>query len=107
MPILLVLGIILLPRLLLLTGLSVPGQGMLGLLVGISQQQPILWPSLALVIASAVAVALFPGLRRNPVAVLGPGAGDAMAAAIEHRRGDRLWWRGEGADPLELYRALE
>jgi H+/gluconate symporter-like permease len=77
-PILVVLGIIILPRLLLLSGLSVPGQGMLGQLVGFSQQQPILWPSLALVIASGVAVALFPGLRRNTVAVLGQGADDAI-----------------------------
>ncbi len=77
-PILVVLGIIMLPRVLLLSGLSVPGTAVLGQLIGFSQQQPILWPSLALVIATAVAVLLFPGLRRNTVAVLGQGADDAI-----------------------------
>jgi H+/gluconate symporter-like permease len=77
-PILVVLGIILLPRLLLLSGLVVAGQGSLGAFVGFSQQQPILWPSLALVIATGVAIALFPGLRRNTMTVLGQGADDAI-----------------------------
>jgi H+/gluconate symporter-like permease len=77
-PILVVLGIILLPRLLLLSGLTLTEQGVLGGLVGFSQQQPILWPSLALVMATVVAVLLFPGLRRNTVAVLGQGADDAI-----------------------------
>jgi H+/gluconate symporter-like permease len=77
-PILVVLGIILLPRLLLLSGLVVAGQGSLGAFVGFSQQQPILWPSLALVIATGVAIALFPGLRRNTMSVLGQGADDAI-----------------------------
>jgi H+/gluconate symporter-like permease len=77
-PILVVLGIILLPRLLLLSGLVVAGEGSLGAFVGFSQQQPILWPSLALVIATGVAIALFPGLRRNTMSVLGQGADDAI-----------------------------
>ncbi|MDA7086623.1 GntP family permease [Pseudomonas sp. SA3-5] len=77
-PILVVLGIIVLPRLLLLSGAIVPGQGGLGQLVGFSQQQPILWPSLALVIATGVAVMLFAGLRRNTLALLGQGADDAI-----------------------------
>jgi H+/gluconate symporter-like permease len=77
-PILVVLGIILLPRLLLLSGVVVAGQGSLGAFVGFSQQQPILWPSLALVIATGVAIALFPGLRRNTMNVLGQGADDAI-----------------------------
>lgn len=78
LPILVVLGIILLPRLLLLSGVVVAGQGSLGAFVGFSQQQPILWPSLALVIATGVAIALFPGLRRNTMSVLGQGADDAI-----------------------------
>ncbi|MEK8080246.1 GntP family permease [Pseudomonas sp. XK-1] len=77
-PILVVLGIILLPRLLLLSGVVVAGEGSLGAFVGFSQQQPILWPSLALVIATGVAIALFPGLRRNTMNVLGQGADDAI-----------------------------
>ncbi len=78
LPIVLVLGIILLPRLMLLGGVAQPGQGALGMLVAFSQQQPILWPSLALVVASLVAVLLFPSLRRNTVALLGQGADDAI-----------------------------
>jgi len=74
-PILVVLGIIMLPRMLLL---SVPGAAVLGQLVGFSQQESTLWPSLALVIATVVAVLLFPGLRCNTVAVLGQGADDAI-----------------------------
>jgi len=77
-PILVVLGIILLPRLLLLSGVVVAGEGSLGAFVGFSQQQPILWPSMALVIATGVAIALFPGLRRNTMNVLGQGADDAI-----------------------------
>ncbi|HSX90056.1 MAG TPA: GntP family permease [Pseudomonas sp.] len=78
LPIVVVLGVIVLPRLLLLSGAVVSGQGVLGQVVGFSQQQPIIWPSLALVLATAVAVALFPGLRRNTVAVLGQGADDSI-----------------------------
>ena len=78
LPIAVVLGVIVLPRLLLLSGAVVSGQGVLGQVVGFSQQQPIIWPSLALVLATAVAVALFPGLRRNTVAVLGQGADDSI-----------------------------
>jgi H+/gluconate symporter-like permease len=77
-PILVVLGIIMLPRLLLLSGAIVPGQGLLGPLLGFSQQQPILWPSLALVVATGVAVMLFAGLRRNTLVLLGQGADDAI-----------------------------
>ena len=57
-PILVVLGIILLPRLLLLSGVVVAGEGSLGAFVGFSQQQPILWPSLALVIAWGATAAI-------------------------------------------------
>jgi H+/gluconate symporter-like permease len=77
-PILVVLGIIMLPRLLLFSGLTPSGPGLVGQLVGFSQQQPILWPSLALVVATLVAVVLFPGLRRNTGVVLGQGADDAI-----------------------------
>ncbi|MEX6502829.1 GntP family permease [Pseudomonas zhanjiangensis] len=77
-PIVLVLGIIMSPRLLLLTGLVAPGEGAMGALVAFSLAQPILWPSLALVIASAAALLLFPGLRRNTLVILGQGADDAI-----------------------------
>jgi len=77
-PILVVLGVILLPRLLLLVSLAVPGEGLVGQAVAFSQQQPILWPSLALIAATGVAVVLFPALRRNTLSILGQGADDAI-----------------------------
>jgi H+/gluconate symporter-like permease len=78
LPIAVVLGVIILPRLLLASDVVVAGQGVLGQVVGFSQQQPIIWPSFALILATVVAIALFPGLRRNTVAVLGQGADDAI-----------------------------
>ncbi|MVW76012.1 GntP family permease [Pseudomonas xionganensis] len=77
-PIVVVLGVIMLPRLLLLSGGVTAGEGVLGQLVGFSQKQPIIWPSLALVIATLVAILLFPALRRNTVALLGQGADDSI-----------------------------
>ena len=77
-PIIVVLGIILLPRLLMLSGMAAPGEGSLGGLLAFSQSQPILWPSLALIIATGVAVLMFPALRRNTVGLLGQGADDAI-----------------------------
>ena len=78
LPIAVVLGVIILPRLLLASGAVVAGQGLLGQVVGFSQQQPIIWPSFALILATLVAIALFPGLRRNTIAMLGQGADDAI-----------------------------
>ncbi|UYP32349.1 hypothetical protein OEG79_09785 [Pseudomonas sp. Z8(2022)] len=77
-PIVVVLGIILLPRLLALSAAVVPGEGALGGLLAFSQAQPILWPSLALVIATSVAVLMFPSLRRNTLGLLGQGADDSI-----------------------------
>ena len=78
LPIAVVLGVIILPRLLLASGAIVAGQGLLGQVVGFSQQQPIIWPSFALILATLVAIALFSGLRRNTIAMLGQGADDAI-----------------------------
>ena len=61
-----------------LSGAVVPGEGALGGLLAFSQAQPILWPSLALVIATGVAVLMFPALRRNTVGLLGQGADDSI-----------------------------
>src|SRR5690606_6245712 len=77
-PILVVLGIIMSPRLLMLSGLVTVGEGSLGQIVAFSQQRPILWPSLALMIATAVAILLFPTLRRNTLRILGQGADDSI-----------------------------
>lgn len=77
-PIGVVLGVILLPRVLLLAGVSPTGASALSTVLLFSQQQPILWPSLALVIATLVSIALFASLRRNTLAVLGQGADDSI-----------------------------
>lgn len=77
-PIAVVLGVIMLPRLLLLSGGVTAGEGLLGGLVSFSQKQPIIWPSLALVIATVVANVLFPALRRNTMTLLGQGADDSI-----------------------------
>lgn len=78
MPIFAVLGIILLPRLLGLFGMVEAGEGMLGALLAFSQAQPILWPSLALVLATVLAILMFPALRRNMLQTLGQGADDSI-----------------------------
>ncbi|SFT37292.1 GntP family permease [Pseudomonas marincola] len=77
-PIALVLGIIVLPRLFLLAGIDPAGSGAFAQVLNFSQRQPILWPSLALMVATLVAIGLFPGLRRNTLATLGQGADDAI-----------------------------
>ncbi|WP_339490653.1 GntP family permease [Pseudomonas sp. EL_65y_Pfl2_R95] len=77
-PMVVVLGVIILPRLLLVAGFGTRSNGTLGSIVQFSLQQPILWPSLALVIATLMAILLFPGLRRNTLGVLGQGADDAI-----------------------------
>src|SRR3990167_8173258 len=77
-PILVVLGVIILPRVLLLSGAIAPGQGLLGQLLGFSLQQPILWPSLALVFATGIAVMLFAGLWGNTLWPPGQGADDSI-----------------------------
>lgn len=74
-PIVVVLVVILLPRLLQMMG-SV--SGVLGEVVVFSQKQPILWPALALVIATIVSVVLFKSLRKNIVELLGKGAEDSV-----------------------------
>jgi len=51
---------------------------MLGQVLSFSQRQPIIWPSLALTIATLTAILLFPALRRNTVAMLGQGADDSI-----------------------------
>lgn len=78
MPIVAVLGIILLPRMLALSGLAIPGEGALGQLLAFSQTQPILWPSLALVLATGLAILMFAPLRRNTLNTLGQGADDSI-----------------------------
>ncbi|MDC0886467.1 GntP family permease [Altererythrobacter sp.] len=73
LPLLLVIGTILAPRLLTMAGIG----GDVAL-VAFAASQPILWPSIALILASVVALILFPAVRRMPLKVLGEGTQDAI-----------------------------
>lgn len=72
-PLVLVIGTILAPRLMKMAGAGadIP-------LVQFANAQPILWPSIALLLGSIVALLLFPLVRRMPLQVLGDGTQDAI-----------------------------
>lgn len=72
-PLILVIATILAPRLAQMAGLG----GDLAI-VEFAAAQPILWPSIALILASLVAVALFPAMRKAPLQVMGLGTQDAI-----------------------------
>lgn len=78
LPIAVVLGTILLPRLVTMTGLAAPGDSGLGAVLTLAQTQPVLWPSLALVLGSLLAIALFAPLREQLMAQLSKGAEDSI-----------------------------
>ncbi|WP_284124192.1 GntP family permease [Parerythrobacter aestuarii] len=73
LPLVLVIGTILAPRLatMLGVGADVP-------LIAFASGQPILWPAIALILGSVVALGLFPAVRRRPLGVLGEGTQDAI-----------------------------
>jgi H+/gluconate symporter-like permease len=73
LPLVLVIGTILVPRLAALSGFGkdVP-------LLAFANSQPILWPSIALLIGSVIAIALFPVARRHALQFLGEGTQDAI-----------------------------
>lgn len=73
----LVISTILAPRLIDLAGL---GEGLA--VVEFASTQPILWPSIALMLASLVAILLFPAVRRDPLKTMGLGTQDAMAPLL-------------------------
>jgi len=72
-PLVLVIGTILTPRLMALAGLGTDMP-----LVAFANSQPILWPSIALSVGSMVAIALFPAARRQSLQLLGDGTQDAI-----------------------------
>lgn len=72
-PLVLVIGVILAPRL-----VKVSGSGDTLAVVAFANSQPILWPSIALLIASCVGVLLFPAIRKKPLKVLGDGTQDSI-----------------------------
>lgn len=78
-PILLVLALIILPRTFL--G-SASDSSMLGAVLNFANSQPVIWPSIALVIGSIVACILFPAVRSNALHVMGHGTNDAIMPLI-------------------------
>ena len=74
-PLALVIATILAPRLMAMAGM---GEGAVGPLVAFANAQPVLWPSIALIVASLVAIALFPAVRKTPLQTMGLGTQDAI-----------------------------
>ena len=72
-PLILVIGTILSPRIAALLGASIDTSWIV-----FANSQPVLWPSLALVFASVFALALFPLARVNPLKLMGSGTQDAI-----------------------------
>ncbi len=73
LPLVLVIGTILAPRLITLAGV---GEG--SALLTFANSQPVLWPSMALIFASIVAIIIFPNMRRAPLQAMGNGTQDAI-----------------------------
>ncbi len=71
-PLALVIATILAPRLAQMAGV----EGVA--IVEFASSQPVLWPSIALVLASLVAIALFPAVRKTPLQTMGLGTQDAI-----------------------------
>ncbi len=81
-PLVIVIGTIILPRLLTLAGYSAAE----GSIVYYALKQPLLWPSIALLFGILTTVIIFPKLHKNTLIMLGKGADDAiiplMATAV-------------------------
>ncbi|NBB93533.1 MAG: GntP family permease [Gammaproteobacteria bacterium] len=78
LPLVVVLGTILMPRLATGLGLVDEGRALFGPLFAFANSQPIVWPSLALVLGSVSCVAAFPSMRRRSLEALGSGANDSI-----------------------------
>lgn len=83
-PLLMVLGIIVIPRLLMLAGVSAEGDSMLARLLAFSLTQPVLWASSALVVGSLSCIVLFKPLRDRVLLnrSVSQGADDAVLPLI-------------------------
>lgn len=77
LPLAVVLGTILAPRL-----LSAEAGWAGAQLVSFAQSQPIIWPSIALVLGSVICVGLFPRIRHRGLATMGNGTQDAIMPLI-------------------------
>ena len=78
MPLALVLGTIILPR--LLTALDIADEESTGIggIIAFAGNEPILWPSFALIIGAGSCVALFASFRASAMESLGAGANDSI-----------------------------
>ena len=73
LPLALVIATILTPRLLTMAQIGGGSE-----VLAFANSQPILWPSIALILASVTAIALFPAVRRAPLHSMGLGTQDAV-----------------------------
>lgn len=71
LPLALVIATILTPRLL-------GGADSDNAIIAFANSQPVIWPSFALLVASVLALMLFPAVRRRPLQILGEGTQDAI-----------------------------
>jgi H+/gluconate symporter-like permease len=77
-PLLIVLGTILVPRVAVALGLIGEDVPLLGPLFAFANSQPIVWPSFALVLGSIFSVLFFSSLRERALEALGAGANDSV-----------------------------
>ncbi|QIB52517.1 GntP family permease [Pseudomonas sp. OIL-1] len=77
-PMVVVLGVIMLPRLLIGMADWSESESWFAEALRFSQAQPIIWPSMALIIGSLVCIVLFPSMRRKIAQVFGQGAEDSI-----------------------------
>ena len=79
-PLVVVLGTIMLPRLFLAAGAAVTGSA--AQLLEFANNQPVVWPSVALLLGSVQAALLFPRVRYRALLVMGRGTQDAILPLI-------------------------
>ncbi|WP_185266119.1 GntP family permease [Halopseudomonas xiamenensis] len=77
-PLILVLAVIMLPRLILGLADWSETEGLLAQILRFSASQPIVWPSIALIVGSLACAALFANARRKIGQVFGQGAEDSV-----------------------------
>jgi len=74
-----VLGLIILPR--VFAG-SANAESLIGQALTFANSQPVVWPSIALLVGSVMACTIFPAVRSNALHVLGNGTNDAIMPLI-------------------------
>lgn len=78
LPLVLVLAVIMLPRLILGLADWSEAEGLLAQILRFSASQPIIWPSIALIVGSLACAVLFANARRKIGQVFGQGAEDSV-----------------------------